>query len=167
MTPVTPVTAPQAPTTSTTDLEHSFVLGFLFEEADLDHQLVVVIKKTKPYWQAGKFNGVGGHIKAGESPHQAMIREFHEETGVFTCVWHQFALMTYHNGDKVWCYAAADNQDVDNCATQGVEEIYRMDRDHLRERAPTLPNIRWLADMALAKLKHPSEPVLEINYPQQ
>jgi len=156
--------APSDPTTS--DLPKSYVLGFLFEEADLDHQFVVMIKKTKPHWQAGKFNGVGGHRKIDESPHQAMIREFHEETGVFTTVWYLFAIMTYHNGDKVWCYTAANTQDVANCGTQGVEEIHKMIRDRLCDRVPTLPNIRWLIEMAISKLKHPNEPTLTINYPQ-
>jgi 8-oxo-dGTP diphosphatase len=43
---------------------------------------VVMVKKNRPAWQAGKFNFPGGKIEEGETPEQAMYREFLEETGV-------------------------------------------------------------------------------------
>jgi len=63
-----------------------------------DMQEFLLIKKTHPEWQAGKLNGIGGKIenteileggdgnKYGlpETPHQAMVREFYEETGIQT-----------------------------------------------------------------------------------
>jgi 8-oxo-dGTP diphosphatase len=45
---------------------------------------VALIRKARPEWQRGKLNGVGGHIEEGETPRQAMVREFKEETGVET-----------------------------------------------------------------------------------
>jgi len=56
-----------------------YVLGFMF---DFGH--VALIRKNRPAWQAGKFNGIGGHIEPGEEPVEAMEREFREETGVDT-----------------------------------------------------------------------------------
>ena len=55
-----------------------YVLGFMFNEAE---SKVLLVWKNRPAWQAGKLNGVGGKIEAGETPVQAMNREFAEETG--------------------------------------------------------------------------------------
>ena len=58
-----------------------YVLGFAFDDAGDN---VVLIQKTKPAWQAGKWNGLGGKIEAEEAPLVAMVREFYEEAGVIT-----------------------------------------------------------------------------------
>lgn len=58
-----------------------YVLGFLFNR---DMTEVALILKTKPEWQAGKLNGIGGKVELGELPHYAMAREFYEETGLCT-----------------------------------------------------------------------------------
>lgn len=47
-----------------------------------DRRQVVLIRKKKPAWQAGKLNGVGGKINQGEGARPAMVREFEEETGI-------------------------------------------------------------------------------------
>lgn len=44
----------------------------------------MLIEKTKPDWQNGLVNGLGGSIEDGESIHEAMVREFKEECGVST-----------------------------------------------------------------------------------
>jgi 8-oxo-dGTP diphosphatase len=43
--------------------------------------LLVKIADDRGAW-AGLYNGVGGHIEAGENPHAAAIREIQEETGI-------------------------------------------------------------------------------------
>jgi 8-oxo-dGTP pyrophosphatase MutT (NUDIX family) len=43
---------------------------------------VLLMEKTKPAWQAGRFNLVGGKIEEGESIEEASIRELKEETGL-------------------------------------------------------------------------------------
>ena len=58
-----------------------YVIGFAFSE---DLSEVVLISKNRPAWQAGLYNGVGGHIEPGEYCIEAMIREFQEETSVST-----------------------------------------------------------------------------------
>jgi 8-oxo-dGTP pyrophosphatase MutT (NUDIX family) len=56
-----------------------YVAGFLF---DPKGELVLLIEKKRPEWMAGKWNGVGGRIGAGETPLQAMARKGEEETGL-------------------------------------------------------------------------------------
>lgn len=57
-----------------------YVLGFCF----LPDWTCVLIEKTKPDWQNGLVNGLGGSIESGETIHEAMVREFREECGVDT-----------------------------------------------------------------------------------
>jgi 8-oxo-dGTP diphosphatase len=42
-----------------------YVVGFLFNEGKTK---VVLIKKNRPDWQKGYFNGVGGKIEGDETP---------------------------------------------------------------------------------------------------
>lgn len=59
-------------------VEVQYVLGIMFSE---DEERVLAIWKNRPDWQAGKLNGIGGKIEDGETPIEAMRREFREETG--------------------------------------------------------------------------------------
>ena len=56
-----------------------YCCGFMFSK-DFSH--VLLIEKARPKWQEGKVNGIGGHLESGESPVDAMVREFEEETGL-------------------------------------------------------------------------------------
>jgi 8-oxo-dGTP diphosphatase len=59
--------------------EARYALGF-----SCTRDQVVLIGKARPAWQAGRLNGVGGKVEAGESSLEAMVREYREETGVDT-----------------------------------------------------------------------------------
>jgi len=67
-----------------------YVVGFLF---DGPAKYVALIRKQKPAWQAGKLNGIGGKIEPGETPLQAMEREFAEEAGVADLRWQATAVI--------------------------------------------------------------------------
>ena len=58
-----------------------YVVGFLLSERRSE---VVLIRKNRPAWQAGRLNGVGGKVEPGERFADAMAREFEEETGLAT-----------------------------------------------------------------------------------
>ena len=77
----------------------NYVCGFMMS---YDLMQFLLIRKTHPEWQKGKLNGIGGKIerlenllnysptiskpeyREYETPFEAMIREFHEETGITT-----------------------------------------------------------------------------------
>ena len=61
-----------------------YVCGFLFSA---DRARVLLIRKRRPAWQAGKLNGLGGKIEPGETPLDAMRREFREEAGGEVAEW--------------------------------------------------------------------------------
>lgn len=55
----------------------NYVAAFVF--ADDDRSEVLLVRKKKPDFMAGKFNGIGGEIEPDETPVDAMAREASEE----------------------------------------------------------------------------------------
>jgi 8-oxo-dGTP pyrophosphatase MutT (NUDIX family) len=72
--------------------ERTFVVGFLFTK-NVDWTMVHLIRKNRPKWQAGRYNGIGGHVEDNETIAEAMKREFLEETGLLVPAerWRLFA----------------------------------------------------------------------------
>ena len=77
-------------------MKQLYCLGFAFFK---DNTMVSLIQKNRPAWQAGKFNGIGGHVEEGESSFDAMIREYKEETGADIIDWKP--LCTMEGGDFI------------------------------------------------------------------
>lgn len=136
-----------------------YCLGFLFTE---ERDAVVLIKKARPDWQRGKFNGIGGHVEAGESPLQAMQREASEEAGIaFAVQWRLFAIMRGADW-KCHCFRAFDTPEAEqaNGGGDSDEKISYVPLSRLSAK-PLLPNLAWLIPLALD-----AEPrgVADINY---
>lgn len=86
-----------------------YVTGFLFSA---DGQKVLLIKKAKPLWQEGKFNGLGGKIEPRETAQQAMVRELYEECGIQTKLddWQQILLINCPTDYQVTFFYACSDQ---------------------------------------------------------
>lgn len=70
-----------------------YVVGFAFSDTR-----VLLTRKTKPAWQKGLLNGIGGLVEKGETIVEAMCREFQEEAFLVTKPgdWiHRVRLITY------------------------------------------------------------------------
>lgn len=80
-----------------------FVLSFLFNP---DKSRVVLIKKNRPDWMAGKLNAIGGHVEPGEDPREAAHREFLEETGIHvpTPLWQLFLTLDRGGDRMLYCF---------------------------------------------------------------
>ena len=100
-----------------------YVLGFMF---DPTRERILLIRKNRPRWQAGKLNGIGGKVEPGESPVSAMVREFTEETGLQTqpSEWSHFAVLEGQDF-RVWCFQAASEQMI-QARTLTDEEVVLM-----------------------------------------
>lgn len=113
--------------------------------------LVVLIEKTKPEWQKGLLNGVGGKIERGESPVEAMVREFQEETTLDTSEkdWNHFTTMTFGNRAKVHCFSGfSNNIFYYESPTEEKVKIY-MVSDIIAGTERVIPNLKWLIPMCL------------------
>ena len=120
----------------------NYVLGFTF---DPTKQLVALIEKRAPAWQAGHLNGIGGKIEPGERASLAMAREYREETGVVTTEfdWRKFAVF---RGAKfqVYCFTRTAADELSSPTPERVA-WYRVDD---LGRLPTLSGLLWLVPLA-------------------
>lgn len=136
--------APVAPRSGGTATR--YVVGFAFTP---NKSHVVLIQKNRPDWQAGKLNGVGGHIEDGESPVQAMAREFKEETGVTTSAeqWSQAAKL---QGPLFELFVYQTVSDLAHTATSITDEkVYVLPVNLNEFLASGVPNLAWLVAVAL------------------
>jgi len=124
-----------------------YVAGLLFSPS---REHVLLIRKNRPAWQAGKLNGIGGHIEEGEIPLAAMMREFKEETGMSVKNWKHFCKLSgdgwqvewYKSFDKVvYRGHACDEGDISWFPVQAV----------VNGGGLPIPNMRWLLMLALDK----------------
>lgn len=125
-----------------------YVVGFMFNDA---RDQVVLIKKNRPEWQKGRYNGVGGHVEEGEAPEVAMAREFFEETGVLWPDWEFFAQLRTGDNAEVYFYRAISNE-VYECRSTTDEQIGLHDVASLFNSSwenSYIPNLHWLIPMAL------------------
>jgi len=79
-----------------------YVCGFMFNQ---ERTHVALINKLRPSWQYNKLNGVGGRIEDGESPEEAMSREFMEEAGVPDTKWErvmEYSVFADKGEDGYW-----------------------------------------------------------------
>jgi len=124
----------------------NYVLGFLFDDTGSS---VVLIQKIKPKWQAGLLNGVGGKIESRETRHDAMVREFKEETGVDSSIndWREFCEMS-HSDFSVFCFIARSTEATENVKSQETEIVQRIALNELADKR-CVSNLRWLIELAL------------------
>jgi 8-oxo-dGTP diphosphatase len=123
-----------------------YVCGFLFSP---DYSKVVLIKKNRPAWQAGMFNGVGGKIEEGETALEAMTREFQEECGLYYYNWNQFCCIVGEDW-KVWFFEGSVDY-YKGVKSNTDETIYIFDTNNLPDHPEykVIDNLKWLIPMAM------------------
>lgn len=135
-----------------------YVVGFLFSK---DRERVVLVKKTHPEWQAGKLNGPGGKVEKGETPHDAMVREFEEEIGIRIQFWIDFAQLSgdlrRYDGEPsgktftvYFFYAFGNLSEINRMVTDCGEQIMVLRIDNLAYWDNLVSNVKWLVPLALS-----------------
>jgi len=134
-----------------------YVMGFIFNRTK---NRVLLVKKKRPEWQAGKWNGIGGKIKEiDKSPLEAMQRESLEETGNAYNWLHCVTFVC--PGGTVFVYRAFDFMNC-HCEVQCSAIHYKQMEDELLQvwDLDTLPanidaDLKWLIAVCLSTIKFP------------
>lgn len=127
-----------------------YVCGFMFSP---DRKQVLLINKLRPDWQNGKINGIGGKVEIGETPIEAMIREFSEETGKLTTVndWRfVFSLSSdtaYTDNHKYKVFFFSSFLGFHDTFNKTDETVLIIDIKKLPNNV--LPNLNWIIPMLL------------------
>lgn len=129
-----------------------YVLGFLF---NVEMNRVVLIRKNKPEWQAGKLNGIGGKIEPHEVTGEAMLREFKEETGVGYLRWLEVATLKDPEDDvRVYVFAYYSDFAFDKVRTTTDEQVTILTVDEALRHPDVIPNLRWLIPLCIDALNN-------------
>lgn len=112
--------------------KQEYVLGIALSA---DRRKILLIRKLTPEWQRGLLNGIGGKIEAGETPIQAMLREFKEETGVDTTLHNWSSLGTIESDVfKVFVFCSFDDLIYQaKTVEKEVVEVFDVDIDMLEK----------------------------------
>lgn len=150
-----------------------YTVAFLFNES-LDY--VALIKKAKPDWQKGRFNGIGGKVEDGETFEEANQREFYEETGLDIPMeeWSKFAKIETVNAE-IEFFAAKSKKAFDvrtQPAPPDIREEVRMTHIQsnmfpIMQAETAVENLGWLILMARDHLqdKRPTFAVIMYDTP--
>lgn len=121
-----------------------YVAGFLFS---VDMKRVALIRKTKPEWQSGKLNGIGGKVEAGEGPNEAMVREFREEAGASIEIWENTIILE-GDGFRVFFYVSyAEDSILDGLQSMTEEKIEIIDVASIGH--DVIPNLHWIIPLSM------------------
>ena len=131
-----------------------YVAGFLYQPMGKMGERewhVALVNKNKPEWQAGLWNGIGGKIEEGETPEEAMRREFSEETGMRLSAmpegfWRLAVILTCPGGTVFFFAARSDMVKLPEANDNG-ETLAWKPADKLPDNVIT--NLRWLVPFCL------------------
>ena len=105
----------------------------------------------KPTWQEGRWNGIGGKIEDGETPHHAMDREWREETQCKPPArWDLRIRLTHCSRDSVvyFFHGTLSHSEMACFKDEGRGEILEIHRvSCLPERV--MYNLKWMIPMFL------------------
>ena len=125
-----------------------YVCGFLFSP---DRGRVLLIRKRRPAWQAGKLNGIGGKIEPGETTADAMRREFREEADLDIPDWQPILTLTGHDdagtgvawrGHFFRAFGPVDQARTITDEQLEIHPVAALPRD-------TIPNLHWMIPLIL------------------
>jgi 8-oxo-dGTP pyrophosphatase MutT (NUDIX family) len=107
-------------------------------------EYVLLIRKARPEWQAGKLNFPGGHIEPGESPVSAAHRELLEETHIMGVEWRNVGEILF-NGGKVHIFECdPKNPQQDPVNTDETEPVAWYPMRGILNRNDLIANLRVL-----------------------
>ena len=105
----------------------------------------MLMRRTRPSWQAGRVNALGGGIIDGESPATAAQREVREECGVDVAEWTE--VLVWEDAEYRMHVMRAMSSRASEARTLEDQEVFLASVDALP--ANVIDNLRWLVPLAL------------------
>ena len=103
------------------------------------------MRRTRPAWQAGRVNALGGKLREGELPHDAARREVREESGVDVAEWAE--VLVWEDPEYRMHVMRAVSELARGARTMEDQEVFLTEVDTLP--ANVIDNLRWLVPLAL------------------
>jgi 8-oxo-dGTP diphosphatase len=119
-----------------------YVLALLFTA---DGREVVLVRKTRPAWQAGRVNALGGKLHEGESLLDAARREVREEAGVDVEGWEEF--LVWHDPEYRLRAVRVFDDAARRARTAEDQEVFLANVAALP--LTVIDNLRWIIPLAL------------------
>ncbi len=119
-----------------------YVLALLFTA---DGREVVLVRKTRPAWQAGRVNALGGKLKTGEGLADAARREVREEAGVDVDGWEEF--LVWRDPEYRLRAVRAFDDVARHARTAEDQEVFLANVGALPLNV--IDNLRWMIPLAL------------------
>ncbi|HET7552368.1 MAG TPA: NUDIX domain-containing protein [Gemmatimonadaceae bacterium] len=121
-----------------------YVLALLFTP---DGRRVVLMRKTRPAWQAGRVNALGGKLLPGESAAAAASREVREEAAVEVPVDSWRELVVWRDPVYRMHVLSAFHAAAEQARTAEDQEVFLARVGDLPDEC--IENLRWLIPLAL------------------
>ena len=119
-----------------------YVLALLFTA---DAREVVLVRKTRPAWQAGRVNAPGGKLHDGENVLHGARREVREEAGVDIDGWEEF--LVWRDPEYRLRAVRAFDDAARHARMAEDQEVFLAPDDALPPNV--IDNLRWIIPLAL------------------
>lgn len=119
-----------------------YVLALLFTA---DAREVVLVRKTRPAWQAGRVNALGGKMDDDEAVSDSARREVREEAGIDVDGWEEF--LVWHDPEYRLRAVRAFDEAARGARTAEDQEVFLARVDALPPNV--IDNLRWIIPLAL------------------
>jgi 8-oxo-dGTP diphosphatase len=120
----------------------AFVLALLYS---VDRRHVVLMRRMRPAWQAGRVNALGGRLQPGESAAAVARREVREECGVDVAEWRE--VLVWDDAEYVMHVMRGVSEQALEARTIEDQEVFLADVRALPHNV--IDNLRWLVPFAL------------------
>lgn len=127
-----------------------YVLGLAFDK----NKNLVLVRKTKPRWQNGFLNGPGGAVEETDNtPLDAMVREFFEETSIQTSRedWRYISTI-FSDSWKVYVFTLISTDDFSDLHMKPTDTDEHLEVLYFRDAIGSMEcvsNLSWLIGMCL------------------